>query len=90
MSRTLERKVQNFAAMVRAYGDEPVSLLVRTHLGRAVELEFAEGGNTVIFPADDVYCFDERLFAELRNAFQTGDRARLVASWHRARRFDTE
>jgi hypothetical protein len=74
--------------MVRAYGDKPVRLLARTHLGGAVELEFEEeGGRPIFFPADDVFQLDEHLFAELATAFDAGRREQLTKSWGKASPF---
>ena len=90
MSRTSEQKVQNTPVVVRAYGDEPVKLLVRAHHGQAVELVFEDRDVVVVFPAADVHRFTQDAMAKLKDAHKKGDRGRLNELWEKTPRLEQE
>lgn len=87
MSRTIQRKVQNFA-IARAYADEPIKVVARTHLGSAVELGFESRDGLVYFPAQDVFKFDKELFVNLTAAYDESDKEKLLKLWNEASRLN--
>jgi hypothetical protein len=72
--------------LVRAFGDEPVSL--KAHADQGGIVVFRESLDQGIpYPRAYVYEWDAGLFAELRRAFERCDRQTLNDLWSRARFF---
>ena len=72
--------------IVRAFGDEPVSLKAQADNGEIVVFResFDKG---IPYPRAYVYEWDAGLFAELRRAFERCDQRTLNELWSRARFF---
>jgi hypothetical protein len=67
--------------IVRAFGDEPVKLMVVGRRGRSVLVAGRDGGHTVGFPSQYVYQFDAEQYNLLRGAWERGDRRALLSLW---------
>lgn len=70
-------------ALVRAFGDEPCKLQVAAN-GSAI-LVVGDGGESIPYPAAFVYEFEDKLFADLSDAYARGDMEHLTSLWRRAR-----
>jgi hypothetical protein len=72
--------------IVRAFGDEPVSLRARTDEGEVVVFRDSPDKG-IPYPRAYVFEWDAGLFAELRQAFEQRDQKMLDELWSRARFF---
>jgi hypothetical protein len=80
-------KMEPFRAdvMVRAFAGEPVRLTAVGKVGKtAIEVVGNDEEKSIGFPARDVFRFDQGLFRELLELFQSGRSDALMEVWNRA------
>lgn len=71
-------------ALVRAFGDEPRKLRAALD-GDAVRVFGQDCDESIPYPSNFVYEFEDQLFTELAAAYGRGDIFNLTALWRRAR-----
>jgi hypothetical protein len=74
----------NGPVIVRAYGDEPVQMYVKSFDSQTAELHQAGSSVTIHLPMVYVYQFDEATFANLTEAWSRKDPDVLAAAWRSA------
>jgi hypothetical protein len=71
----------------RAFGDEPIKLMVLSDWGTAVEVRREGDRDSIGFRKEYVYRFEPILFQQLLEAFNAGNQQELVALWNKAQPF---
>ena len=77
----------DYDVIVKAFKNEPVRLRAIGTRGHAIEVAGSDRTKSIGFPADCVYRLDNRLYKQLRTAFDAGDEQRLAKLWEQAHRF---
>ena len=74
--------------IVRAAGDEPVKLNIVNIEGHVAELVGADPRNTIGFPIELIYTYDEALFRQIADAYAAGNTTQLQKHWGQAIRYE--
>ena len=67
MSSHKDENLENRPVIVRTYGDAPAKLMAIKFVGNAVAVR-GQDGRSYLYPAADVFRFEEPLFLELTSA----------------------
>lgn len=78
---------QKRLAIGRAFGNEPIKLVILRDRGAAIEVigEDEAEDRAIGFRKDWLYSFKPGLFARLRSAYQAGDSGQLSELWATAK-----
>jgi len=75
----------NNTVLCRGYKDEPLKLVACSDWGKAVEVKTeARERGSIGFLKTHVYCFDAKLFIELRDAYVAHSQEEMEALWKKA------
>jgi hypothetical protein len=88
MTKNLTNNQKNIV-MVRAYGSEPVRLYSIRIYGNIVEVAKTVGSDHLPISRKNVYNFEEKIFKELCEAYNNGDKAELESLWQKAEPIST-
>jgi hypothetical protein len=67
--------------IVRAFGNEPVRLVVLAQSERYVEVSRPGESASITLPRDLVFPFDDTKFREMSDVYRRGDKAKLAVLW---------
>ncbi|OGT66201.1 MAG: hypothetical protein A2993_02460 [Gammaproteobacteria bacterium RIFCSPLOWO2_01_FULL_47_190] len=74
--------------IVRAYGDEPIILCVKSAGESTVEVYGDDDQKTINYPAQYVYKYDPHLYSSLKKAHNSNDKDTLATLWKNAAKYE--
>lgn len=78
---TTDHLIEYPKVLVRAYGEEPVSLWAVRATRTIVQVVGEKGSTPIGFPADRVYEFNDETFARLKRLYENGGVEQLAEAW---------
>jgi hypothetical protein len=70
-------------AIARGFAGRPTKVRVLDERDGVTVVTGSEENRAIGYPSTDVFKFDDALYGELREAFSSGDQARLDRAWRR-------